>query len=231
MNKNKFILILMIAILVFAGGVVFLVLKPDVKEKSIPKETGLNVVKSNPQPVVYDGKLLTPDTLDLKKGEIVSVINNSSKKVMVEITNKSNPKLPHPILTVDLGKSASSSGLEADGVYVFSVLDISKIPVQSKDSTGSNYLGVTPLIAPFVEVTVSSSGISPSQVTAKKGGLIHFVNKTSRKIEIVSSGSLKIVVMSIEAGKTGISLPLFDLGNYSYSLKDDFNIKGTVSVR
>lgn len=90
---------------------------------------------------------------------------------------------------------------------------------------------ITPKIAPFVEVTITSNGFSPAKVTLSKGGVIHFINKTSRPFEIVSEGKLSVAAAPIEAGKTVVSLPLFETGEYILSLKGNPNIKGVVLVK
>lgn len=107
-------------------------------------------------------------------------------------------------------------------------------PVQGNNSptssTGLNHAAITPIIAPFVEITVDEAGFSPSQTNLKKGGLVHFINQTSETVEIVPTGNQKIVIAPIEVGKTGISLPIFDTGTYNFALKENSNIKGTIIV-
>lgn len=111
-----------------------------------------------------------------------------------------------------------------------------KIPISKQIQTASP----TPLItkipihkiimAQFADVIIDENGITPTALTIKKDSLIHFINKTSQQAEIVSEGKLVIETAPIPAGKTVVSLPLFKTGIYSYTLKRNSLIKGTVRV-
>lgn len=112
------------------------------------------------------------------------------------------------------------------------VLNRNKGSIEPKYTINPEYK-VTPKIAPFVMIKVSDKGFSPAQITVDKETLIHFINNTNKTIGIASvSGKNKIEIMpAIASGKTGISLPLLNTGEYGFTLKNETGLKGKIIVR
>lgn len=82
----------------------------------------------------------------------------------------------------------------------------------------------------FVEVVTNENGFKPVNSKVKKDGVIHFINKTLKTLEVIPEGENKIMVRPISAGKTTVSFVLSKKGIYRFSLKSDPSKKGSVSV-
>lgn len=85
-------------------------------------------------------------------------------------------------------------------------------------------------IAPYLNITVSDTGFSPTQVSVDKEMLIHFVNTTDKIIQIIPIKN-KIEIAPIPPGKTGISLPLFESGEYEFTVDNESGFIGKIIVR
>lgn len=85
-------------------------------------------------------------------------------------------------------------------------------------------------IGTYANITVTDKGFSPSEVKAPKDSVVHFINKTSKTLEIVPQGENKILVVPLVPGKTTISFVMSKPGVYEFTLKEDSSKKGKVTI-
>lgn len=85
-------------------------------------------------------------------------------------------------------------------------------------------------VGPYVEITVTEKGFSPSDANLKKYGVVHFINNTSSQLIINPEGDKKIMVTPLAPGKTTISFVLDKTGVYIFSLKNNPSKKGKITV-
>jgi len=120
------------------------------------------------------------------------------------------------------------------GVFALSLSGKNIKPAQNPVPTTTTIFNnpkITSKIAEFAEITITDTGITPPDVTIDKLFLVHFINKTEKTVEIVSTGDLKIIIAPIEAGKTGITLLFAKTGEYDFMVKGDKARKGVINVK
>ncbi|MGE5041620.1 MAG: hypothetical protein ACM3IJ_01820 [Candidatus Levyibacteriota bacterium] len=89
---------------------------------------------------------------------------------------------------------------------------------------------VKSVVGPYVEVTVDEYGFRPANARVKLQGVVHFINTTSKTIEIVSTGSNSFIVAPLLPNRTTISFVLNKTGKYQYFKKDEPFKKGSIAV-